>query len=180
MESYTKKELEELLALFQQEVQALRVGQDLGIYFANRKDANAPYRNLILADVSQEPHSILDPKAKLNLLTFWASWCGPCRQEIPALKLVYQTFHRKGLHMASISIDKDSRSWQKALGEEQVAWQQLVIPTDQVLRVRQQFNFRSIPLVILTDSLGNEITQKTGYSERDMAALQKAIAVGLQ
>jgi CRISPR/Cas system type I-B associated protein Csh2 (Cas7 group RAMP superfamily) len=38
----------------------------------------------------------------------------------------------------------------------------------------------SIPLVILTDSLGNEITQKTGYSERDMAALQKAIAVGLQ
>jgi hypothetical protein len=82
--------------------------------------------------------------------------------------------------MASISIDKDSRSWQKALGEEQMAWQQLVIPTDQALRVRQQFNFRSIPLVILTDSLGNEITQKTGYSERDMAALQKAIAVGLQ
>jgi hypothetical protein len=72
-ESYTKKELEELLALFQQEVQASRVGQDLGIYFTNRKDANAPYRNLVLADVSQEPHSILDPKAKLNLLTFWAS-----------------------------------------------------------------------------------------------------------
>jgi thiol-disulfide isomerase/thioredoxin len=154
-EHYAKQELEDLLARFQPQVQDSRVGQDLRTYLANRTDPHAPYRNLVLADARQQSHPILDPKAKLNLLIFWASWCGPCRQEIPVLKQVYQAFHHRGLHMASISIDEDPRSWQKALGEEQMGWPQLVVPKDQVLRVRQQFNFRAIPLVILMDRWGN-------------------------
>ena len=177
---YTEKELQGLLGLFQQQVQSSRVGQDLRTYLANRTDATAPYPNLLLVGANQTPQRILAPHAKLNLLIFWASWCGPCRQEIPALKQVYQTFHRQGLHMTGISIDEDPRKWQQALGQEQMGWQQVVIPKNQLLRVKQQFNLSGVPLLILTDSLGHEISQKTGYSEQGMAALSKAIAVGLQ
>jgi thiol-disulfide isomerase/thioredoxin len=179
-ESYSKRELADLLALFAPQVQASPVGQALRTYFVNKKEATAPYRNLVLTDASQAPQGLLDPRAKLNLLVFWASWCGPCRQEIPALKQVYQAFHHRGLHMASISIDKDLHSWQKALGEEQMGWQQLIIAQDQLPGVEQQFNLRAIPVLVLTDSLGNEVLQNIGYSERDMAALQQAIAQGLQ
>lgn len=177
---YTEKELEDLLALFQRQVQDSRVGQDLRTYLANRTDANTPYRNLVLADASQVPHGILDPKAKLNLLIFWASWCGPCRQEIPALKQVYQAFHGHGLHMASISIDEAPRKWRQALGEEQMGWQQFILPQSQALRVKQQFNLSGIPLVILTDSVGNEIMQKTGSGKQSLAALNEAIAARLR
>jgi thiol-disulfide isomerase/thioredoxin len=179
-EHYTKQELADLLALFEQRVQDSSVGRDLRTYFANRKQTTAPYHNLVLADTSQVPHDILDPQAKLNLVVFWASWCGPCRQEFPALKQVYQAFHHRGLHMTSISIDKDWNSWQKALGEEQMGWPQVVIAKDQILQVEQQFSLRAIPVIVLTDSVGNELMKNTGYSERSMAALQRAIAVGLQ
>ena len=179
-ENYTKKELADLLGLFEPQVQGSSVGQDLRTYFTQRKEATAPYHNLVLTDARQAPHPILDPKAKLNLLIFWASWCGPCRQEIPALQHVYQAFHAKGLHMASISIDKYATDWQKALGEEQMGWQQFIIAKDQLLQVEQQVNLRSIPVIILLDSSGHEITQKRGYSASEMAALHQAIAVGLQ
>jgi thiol-disulfide isomerase/thioredoxin len=125
-------------------------------------------------------HGILNPKAKLNLLVFWASWCGPCRQEIPALKQLYRTFHGNGLQMTSISIDKDVTSWRKALREEQMGWPQVVMAQDQRLQVEQQFNLRAIPVLILTDNVGNEVLKKTGYSKDEMAALQQSIAAGLQ
>lgn len=169
-----------MLALFQQQVQDSRVGRDLRTYLANRTDANTPYRNLVLADANQVPHGILDPKAKLNLLIFWASWCGPCRQEIPALKQVYRAFHGRGLHMAGISIDEAPRRWQHALAEEQMGWQQFILPQSQALRIKQQFNLSGVPLVILTDSLGNEIMQEIGFGEQSLAALNEAIAARLR
>jgi thiol-disulfide isomerase/thioredoxin len=178
-ESYAKQELADLLALFAPQVQSSSVGRDLRTYFVTRKEASAPYHNLVLADTSQAPHSILDPKAKLNLLVFWASWCGPCRQEIPALKQVYQAFHHRGLQMTSISIDKDLPSWRKALREQQMNWPQVVMAQDQRLQVEQQFSLRAIPVLVLTDSVGNELLKKIGYSEEEMAALQQAITAGL-
>jgi thiol-disulfide isomerase/thioredoxin len=179
-ESYAKQDLADLFALFDPQVQASGVGRDLRTYFVTRKEASAPYHNLVLADTSQVAHGILNPKAKLNLLVFWASWCGPCRQEIPALKQLYRTFHGNGLQMTSISIDKDVTSWRKALREEQMGWPQVVMAQDQRLQVEQQFNLRAIPVLILTDNVGNEVLKKTGYSKDEMAALQQSIAAGLQ
>lgn len=179
-ENYAKQELADLFALFEPQLQASGVGRDLRTYFLTRKQAGAPYHNLVLADTSQVDHGILDPTAKLNLLVFWASWCGPCRQEIPALKQVYQAFHHRGLQMTSISIDKDLTSWRNALREEQMGWPQVVMAQDQRPQVEQQFNLRAIPVLILTDRVGNEVLKKTGYSEDEMAALQQAIAAGLQ
>ncbi|MBJ6142212.1 TlpA disulfide reductase family protein [Hymenobacter sp. BT559] len=179
-ENYSKQELADLFALFAPQVQTSGIGRDLRTYFVTRKEASAPYHNLVLADTSQVAHGILNPKAKLNLLVFWASWCGPCRQEIPALKQLYRAFHGNGLQMTSISIDKDVTSWRKALREEQMGWPQVVMAQDQRLQVEQQFSLQAIPVLILTDNVGNEVLKKTGYSEDEMAALQQAIAAGLQ
>lgn len=170
-EHYTEKELKEITLLFRNDVQESRLGKELRIYLANRTDPGVPYTNLVLLDSRNEKNRIINPKAKLNMLIFWASWCGPCRQEIPALKKMHQAFHNKGLRMVGISIDEDQSNWHKALMQENMSWQQFIVQKDQLLKVKQQFNINAIPVIVLTDSLGKEITKTVGYSDSDMTII---------
>ncbi len=62
------------------------------------------------------------------MVVFWASWCGPCRQEIPSLKKLYSAFTNSDLRIVSVSIDEDRSRWLKAVDEENMPWQQLLIP----------------------------------------------------
>lgn len=59
---------------------------------------------------------------KYVLVDFWASWCKPCRKEIPNVKAQYARYKNKGFEVVSISIDKKDADWRKALKEEQLAW----------------------------------------------------------
>lgn len=56
------------------------------------------------------------------LIDFWASWCNPCRKEIPNFKAQYELYKDKGLQIVSISADTDEGKWLKALEEEQLQW----------------------------------------------------------
>lgn len=59
---------------------------------------------------------------KYYLVDFWASWCGPCRKEIPNLKKLYELYKGKGLEIVSVSIDQKETAWKKALAEEKLPW----------------------------------------------------------
>lgn len=59
---------------------------------------------------------------KYVLLDFWASWCRPCRAEIPNIKTQYEKYSAKGFGVVSISADKKEADWLKALGEEKLPW----------------------------------------------------------
>lgn len=90
---------------------------------------------------------------KYLLLDFWASWCGPCRKEIPNLKAVYEKFAPKGLEIVSISIDKDAAAWQKALEEEQLPWRNFRDETG----VADAYSVSAIPAIFLVDGSGTII-----------------------
>ncbi|WP_289665534.1 TlpA disulfide reductase family protein [Flavobacterium panacagri] len=87
---------------------------------------------------------------KYILVDFWASWCGPCRKEIPNLKTAYAEYGAKGFEILSISIDKDEKAWQKALGQENMQWHNLLDDD----KVSKSFNVKTIPATYLVDSKG--------------------------
>lgn len=66
--------------------------------------------------------SALRQGKKFVLIDFWASWCNPCRKEIPNLKRLYAQYSGKGFEIVSISIDQKKADWEKALKEEGLTW----------------------------------------------------------
>ena len=93
-------------------------------------------------------------KGKIIVLDFWASWCGPCRKEIPNIKKVYAEYKDKGIQFLSVSIDAKKEAWTKALKEEQMPWMQGWTP-DAGKSVMNTYQFGGIPFIILIDKEGN-------------------------
>jgi thiol-disulfide isomerase/thioredoxin len=108
--------------------------------------------NFILNDKDGKGFNVKDIIAgkKYILIDFWASWCAPCRKEIPNLKTAYTTYSDKGFEILSISIDKDQKAWQKALGQENMQWHNLLDDN----KVSNAFNVKTIPATYLVDSKG--------------------------
>jgi thiol-disulfide isomerase/thioredoxin len=178
-EQYSEGEINEILALFNSDIQESKISEQFKTYLTNRPDPNEPYPNLSLINAANQRHSIIDSNAKLTMLVFWASWCGPCRMEIPLLKEIQNQYGRKGLNLVSISIDDNKDNWMKALSQEKMSWGQYIVDKDKIDLVKQQFNFSAIPLVVFTNNKGKEIMKFTGYEKEQRknyeAIIQKFI-----
>ncbi|MNY40348.1 Thiol-disulfide oxidoreductase ResA [compost metagenome] len=92
--------------------------------------------------------------SKVTLIDFWASWCKPCRAEIPFLKSAYTKYRSKGFNIISIAVRDRKADWKKALNEEGTAW---VNGIEQDGEVWKMFDFQSIPAYALVDGQGKII-----------------------
>jgi len=69
-----------------------------------------------------ESVSLYSVKAKVKIIDFWASWCGPCRAENPHVKELYEKYHDKGLEVISVSLDDKKDKWLKAIEQDGLPW----------------------------------------------------------
>ncbi len=88
---------------------------------------------------------------KYVIIDFWASWCGPCRKSIPALKEFYAKYAPKGIEIVGISIDKREADWKKALEQEQLPWPNLL---DNQGVNSTLFLVRAVPTMYVIDENG--------------------------
>jgi thiol-disulfide isomerase/thioredoxin len=100
-----------------------------------------------------------DFKGKFVYIDLWATWCGPCRAEIPFLKEVEKKYHDKNIVFMSISIDKqtDMEKWKKMIKEKELGGVQLFADNDWNSKFVQDFKVTGIPRFILIDPNGKVV-----------------------
>jgi thiol-disulfide isomerase/thioredoxin len=179
-ELYGKEELAELLNLFDPRVLQSVPGKNLQSYLSSLPAAGSPYPLLHLPDTENRRLPLYDTRRQLNMLVFWASWCKPCRMEIPVLKKLNQQYAAKGLAITSISIDLDQDRWRLALAKEQMGWRQLVIPADSIEKIENIFRFTTIPFLVFTDERGVEIARFADDDENAFSRYEKIIRARLE
>ena len=117
-----------------------------------------------------------DFKGKILVLDFWASWCGPCRQEIPHLKEAFEAYNEKGVEFLSVSIDKDGNAWRKAMKDENMPWAQVQAPKAGK-DVMKLYQFSGIPYILVLDQEGR-IVGKNLRGQKLMDKLEEMVNGG--
>jgi len=91
---------------------------------------------------------------KITILDFWASWCGPCRQETPFMIELYNKYKDSGLGMVGISLDQEKDTWLQAIKSLGIPWPQMSDLKGWDNTVAKQFCINSIPHTIIVDKSG--------------------------
>lgn len=98
-------------------------------------------------------------KGKLVLVDFWASWCGPCRREMPNVVKAYEKYKDKGFEIVGVSLDRDAKSWKQSLEKLNMTWPQMSDLKYWNSEGAQMYVVRSIPHTMLIDGDGTIIAR---------------------
>jgi len=140
---------------------------------ATATGAKAPEINLATPEGGTLALSSL--RGKYVLLDFWASWCGPCRQENPNVVKAYNQFKDKGFTIYSVSLDQDKAKWQKAIAADGLAWHHVSDLAGWNSVGGAAYGVKSIPQSFLIDPQGN-IIAKNLRGEALAAKLREVLA----
>ena len=130
------------------------------LQFAQIENGELTAPNFALLDVNGKAVKLSDFRGNLVLIDFWASWCGPCRQESPNMVKLYNTYKNKNFTILSVSLDEDPAKWKEAIQRDGLVWKTHVSD----LRgwksgMPQLYGFDGIPFTVLVNPEGKIIAK---------------------
>lgn len=106
------------------------------------------------------PLKLSDLRGKVVLLDFWASWCGPCRQENPNVVRLYEKYKDAGFTVMSVSLDNNKANWEKAIEKDKLAWPNHVSDLKGWQNeAAKLYKVNGIPFTVLLDKDGKVINK---------------------
>ena len=119
------------------------------------------YEEIIFKDSSGEDVSLDDFKGKLLILNFWATWCAPCREEMPSLDSLQSNSNFDNLKIFPINIGQENFSKSDSFFKE-LSIQNLEIYFDAPITLAKKFSLRGVPTTILFNKKGEEFGRIMG------------------
>tara|TARA_Y100000768_G_C23859397_1_gene624952 strand:- start:63 stop:572 length:510 start_codon:yes stop_codon:yes gene_type:complete len=119
------------------------------------------YENIVFFDRSNKLIDLADFKGKLLILNFWATWCAPCKDEMPSLDLLLVNENLKNLRIFPINVGKDNVEKSEIFYRE-LKIKNLDIFFDSQITLAKKFNLRGIPTSIIFNKEGEEFARILG------------------
>src|SRR5580704_5937163 len=127
-------------------------------------DTNSPAPDFTLTAQSGKPVGLTQFKGQVVMLNFWASWCGPCRQEMPLLDSIYKKYGKLGFTMIGVNVEPDSNAANAWLKQTPVSFP-ILYDTDS--KVSKLYGVAGMPSTVIVDRKGTVRMIHRGYEPGD-------------
>ena len=127
-----------------------------------------------LKDLSGRQHDLAEFKGKLVVVNFWATWCPPCRREMPSLERLNKRLAGRGLVVLAVAAGEDAETVRGFIGELKPT-PSFTVLADPEFSVMQTWNMRGLPTTFVVDPNGMVIYTAVGGREFDHAQLIKRL-----
>jgi thiol-disulfide isomerase/thioredoxin len=144
---------------------------------ASAADGAVPAPAFTLASRAGGDVSLADLKGQVVMINFWASWCGPCRQEFPALDQIYAKYRPMGFTLVAINVESDKANAERFLGATPVSFPILFDPEN---KVSGSYGVSGMPTTVLIDRQGRVRWQHRAYKPGDEAKYIEQIRAALR
>jgi peroxiredoxin len=115
--------------------------------------------DITLPSPEGQPVALSSLKGKYVLIDFWASWCGPCRQENPNVVRMYNKYKDKGFEIYGVSLDESKDKWVGAIAKDKLTWPHVSDLKGWNSSAAQKYNIQAIPQTVLLDKEGKIIAK---------------------
>jgi len=130
-----------------------------------------PAPGFTLTDINGVTYSLSDFKGQLVYIDFWATWCGPCRRQLPYLMKMKDAYEGKPIAIVAISLDDDKNAWENMVRNDNMKGYQLHADKAWLSDAAQKYQVRGIPTFVLIDAEGNIIEYPAPRPSEPEAAL---------
>ena len=124
----------------------------------------APAPAFTLASRSGQDVSLSQYKGNVVMINFWASWCGPCRQEMPLLESIYKKYNKMGFTLLGVNVEPDSNAANDWLKATPVSFPILY---DRDSKVSKLYDVAGMPSTVIIDRSGKLRVLHRGYKPGD-------------
>lgn len=152
-------EADNLLSGLSDEIESGATAKAIKEYINSQKKTSvgALAPDFALADTSGKKIALSELRGKYVLLDFWAAWCKPCRDENPNVVQAFKTYKNNGFTVFGVSLDKERKSWLKAIQDDELQWQHVSDLKFWGSEAAALYGITSIPRNFLLDPSGKII-----------------------